>query len=424
MSTPQETVTQKPAPQGKSGTAEKYNHIKSVIAIMSGKGGVGKSSITGLLASGLNRAGYKVGILDADITGPSIPKLFGLHGPVQADDRGILPMESTTGIKVISMNLLLPEEAQAVIWRGPLISQAVHQLWGDVVWGDLDYLLIDLPPGTSDVSLTIMQSLPLNGIVMVTTPQSLSSLVVRKAVNMAQIVGVKIIGVIENMAHFISPDTGTRYDIFGTSHSEEVAASAQAPLLAQIPIDSAVADLCDQGLIEKVQFDALAGLFEKFFAAAGITEPPKLNPVNASQNKPGAKNEGKSKMIGMSDDELDLSVFSPVAQAIIIEKENMGHLPDPDLKGSYRGCCGDSMQIEIRHADDRIEDAKFSTDGCLATIAVGGMLTRLLKGKTLTEAGKIQPKEIIDALKGLPESHHHCAELAIRTLQHTLSNNG
>lgn len=423
MSTPHEAVEQKPTPQGKPGKAEKYNHIKTVIAIMSGKGGVGKSSITGLLASGLRRSGYQVGVLDADITGPSIPKLFGLHGPIKADDRGLLPMKSATGIKVISMNLLLPEEDQAVIWRGPLISQAIRQLWGDVVWGDLDYLLIDLPPGTSDVSLTIMQSLPVNGLVMVTTPQSLSSLVVRKAVNMAQIVGVRIIGVIENMAYFISPDTGTRYDIFGASHSQEVAASAQAPLLAQIPIDSAVADLCDHGLIEKVQFDALAGLLEQFFMVAGVTEPQKLNPVESPQSQTDEKYGDKTKTAEGNETEPDLSIFSPTAQAIIIEKENMGHLPDPDLKGTYRGCCGDSMQIEIRRAGDRIEDAKFSTDGCLATIAVGGMLTRLLKGKTLAEAGMIKPKEIIDALNGLPDSHHHCAELAIKALQHTLGIN-
>jgi Mrp family chromosome partitioning ATPase len=181
--------TQSPA----TGTASDYNHIERVVAVMSGKGGVGKSLVTSLLATGLAQDGYRIGILDADITGPSIPMLFGLHGPVEPGDVGIQPLESKGGVKIISMNLLLASEDQPVIWRGPLIGKAITQLWGDVMWGDLDYLLVDLPPGTADAALTTMRSLPVNGIVMVTTPQCLASMIVRKAVHMAQAIGVLLL---------------------------------------------------------------------------------------------------------------------------------------------------------------------------------------------------------------------------------------
>lgn len=241
------------------------NRINTVIAVMSGKGGVGKSSVTGLLASGLAHSGYRVGILDADITGPSIPMLFGLHGPVEAGDAGgMLPLSSRLGIKVMSMNLLLENEDQPVIWRGPLISKAIKQLWEGVEWGELDYLLVDLPPGTSDAALTIMQSLPLKGVIMVTTPQGLSAMIVNKAVHMAQTVGVPVIGVVENMAYYSCPDTGKKHFIFGQCHGESVAKTAQAPLLAQIPLDPTVAELCDAGKVENVAIDASLPLIEAF----------------------------------------------------------------------------------------------------------------------------------------------------------------
>jgi len=229
-----------------------HNHIERVIAVMSGKGGVGKSLVTALLATALHRAGHHVGILDADITGPSIPKLFGVHGPLKGSETGIEPAQSRSGIKLMSINLLLPDEGQAVIWRGPLISGAIRQFWGDVHWGKLDELLVDLPPGTSDAALTVMQSLPINGILMITTPQELASMVVRKAVKMAQAISVPILGVIENMVGFVAPDTGKHYDIFGPSHADEVADLAGAPILARLPIDPQVAALCDAGKIEEV----------------------------------------------------------------------------------------------------------------------------------------------------------------------------
>jgi Mrp family chromosome partitioning ATPase len=240
--------------------APEYNAIHYVIAVMSGKGGVGKSTVTALLASTLARAGYQVGVLDADVTGPSIPRLFGAHGPLNVGPQGIEPVQSRLGIRLMSANFILDEEGQAIIWRGPLVSSAIKQFWNDVHWGQLDYLLVDLPPGTSDAALTVMQSLPLDGIIMVTTPQSLAAMVVRKAVKMTQAVDVPILGIVENMAGFVAPDTGVHYEIFGPSHTEEIAEAADAPVIARLPIDSETAMLCDAGEVESVtqpEMDAL-----------------------------------------------------------------------------------------------------------------------------------------------------------------------
>jgi ATP-binding protein involved in chromosome partitioning len=255
----------------KEGTAVKYNQIQRVVAVMSGKGGVGKSLVTGLLATALAHDGYQVGVLDADITGPSIPMLFGLCGPIEPGPVGMRPLMSESGVKVISMNLLLENEDQPVIWRGPLIGRAITQLWGDVMWGDLDYLLVDLPPGTSDASLTTLQSLPVNGIVMVTTPQRLASMVVRKAVHMAQAVKTPIVGVVENMAYFDCPDTGKKHFIFGASHVSEVVLTAGAPLFAQLPIDPQVTALCDEGKVESVTLAEIPALLKAFTRAMPVT---------------------------------------------------------------------------------------------------------------------------------------------------------
>lgn len=227
-----------------------HNQVKQVIAVMSGKGGVGKSLVTGLLATSLTRAGHRVGILDADVTGPSIPKLFGVHGPLVGGENGFEPVQSRMGIKIVSINLALENEEQAVIWRGPMITSAIQQFWKDANWGALDELLVDLPPGTSDAALTVMQNLPLSGIVMVTTPQALATMVVNKAVRMANSLNVPVVGIIENMAGFWAEDTGQQYDIFGPSHSEEVAKLADASVLARLPIRTNLASLCDAGMIE------------------------------------------------------------------------------------------------------------------------------------------------------------------------------
>lgn len=227
------------------------SNIKKVIAVMSGKGGVGKSSVTSLFATILNENGYKVGILDGDITGPSIPKIFGINKKrANGNDEGIDPITTTTGIKVISLNLLIENEDDPVVWRGPIISNTVKQFFTDVNWGDLDYLLIDLPPGTGDVPLTIMQSLPLDGIVIVSTPQDLVKLIVKKSVKMANMMNLPILGIVENMSYFECPDCNKRINIFGKSKVVEAAKEMDIDVITKLPIDPEFVELCDEGKIE------------------------------------------------------------------------------------------------------------------------------------------------------------------------------
>ncbi|MBU0510245.1 MAG: Mrp/NBP35 family ATP-binding protein [Chloroflexi bacterium] len=246
-----------PQPAGPAGK------ISKVVAVMSGKGGVGKSSVAGLLASALRRRGLRVGVLDADITGPSIPMMFGTQQRPESVPEGILPVESSTGIKIMSINLLLPDSDQPVVWRGPLISKAIEQFWGDIVWGDLDYLVVDLPPGTSDAALTVMQSLPLDGIVLVTSPQDLAGMVVRKAANMAKKLGVPLVGLVENMSYVICPQCGTRIDVFGPSGAEANARKIGTPMLGRIPLDTQFSVLCDRGSIEDYHSEAFEEIVEK-----------------------------------------------------------------------------------------------------------------------------------------------------------------
>ncbi len=251
-------------PQKQEGAAERFNNIEKVIAVMSGKGGVGKSLVSGLLAVALRRQGHRVGILDADITGPSIPRMFfSTHRHPQSGPVGLLPVESKTGIKVMSINLLLPSEDEAVIWRGPLISGAIKQFWGDVLWGDLDYLVVDLPPGTSDASLTVMQSLPLSGVVLVTSPQGLADMVVAKAARMAQRLEVPLLGLIENMSYVVCPDTGKQLEVFGPSKSAAIVARFGVPLLGRLPIDPEVAQLCDIGRVEDLPAEEFVSIVER-----------------------------------------------------------------------------------------------------------------------------------------------------------------
>lgn len=241
-----------------------FNLVRRVVAVMSGKGGVGKSSVTAMLAVALTRKGQKVGILDADITGPSIPRMFGLPpGGLQGGEQGMLPAATRGGIRVVSTNLLLREEDTAVIWRGPMISGTIKKFWSDTLWGRLDTLLVDLPPGTSDAALTVFNTMPVNGVIMVTSPQGLASMVVRKAVHMLQQVKVPVLGVVENMSYYVCPDTGSRHEIFGPSHAQEIAEEAQSPLWAQLPINPQIATECDAGRVEgltlPIEMEQLAG---------------------------------------------------------------------------------------------------------------------------------------------------------------------
>lgn len=236
-------------------TAE-FNNIKHVIAVVSGKGGVGKSMVTSMLAVLMARKGYKVGILDADITGPSIPKSFGVTTRATQNAIGILPAETRTGIKVISVNMMLPDAESPVVWRGPVIAGAVKQFWQDVIWGDLDYLFVDCPPGTGDVPLTVFQIMPIDGAVVVTSPQDLVSLIVKKALNMADMMNIPVLGLVENMSYVRCPDCGKEFSVFGTG-GEKVAEETGTKLLGRMPIDVSLSQMVDNGEIERFEGDYL-----------------------------------------------------------------------------------------------------------------------------------------------------------------------
>lgn len=225
--------------------------VKKVIGVVSGKGGVGKSLVTAMLATLMRRKGYSTGILDADITGPSIPKMFGIKGRAEGSEFGILPMETADGTKVMSINLLLESEETPVVWRGPVIAGAVTQFWTDVVWGDVDYMFVDMPPGTGDVPLTVFQQLPIDGIVIVTSPQDLVSMIVKKAYKMATLMNVPVLGIVENMSYVCCPDCGAEFRIFGEGKTETVAEELDCLMLAEVPIDVRLADLADKGEFQK-----------------------------------------------------------------------------------------------------------------------------------------------------------------------------
>lgn len=233
--------------------------IRKVIGVVSGKGGVGKSLVTSLMAVLLNRRGYNTAILDADITGPSIPKAFGIHEKAMASQFGLLPTKTKTGVDIMSVNLLLDHETDPVVWRGPIIANTVKQFWTDVIWSDVGFMFVDMPPGTGDVPLTVFQSIPLDGILIVTSPQELVSMIVGKAVNMAKKMNIPILGLIENMSYVQCPDCGKHIHVFGESHLEDVAAAYGLDVLGRLPIDPAIASACDQGRIEEVEGDWLDG---------------------------------------------------------------------------------------------------------------------------------------------------------------------
>jgi Mrp family chromosome partitioning ATPase len=257
------------------GKPKDFNQIGNIIAVMSGKGGVGKSLVAGLVAVALQRQGYEVGILDADITGASIPKMFGIEARPAGSDSGILPVLSRSGIEIMSINLLLPNEDDAVIWRGPLIARAITQFWEEVLWGRLDYLIVDLPPGTADAPLTVMQTLPISGVVIVFTPQDLVEMIVKKAVKMAQKMGKRVLGVVENMSYLYLPELDKKIEVFGRSRGEEMAQAASAPLLGQIPIDPALAKLCDEGNIERYDSGVVESLGEALARSVPVEKKKK-----------------------------------------------------------------------------------------------------------------------------------------------------
>ncbi len=236
------------------------SRVKKVIGVVSGKGGVGKSMVSSLMATLMRRRGFNTAILDADITGPSIPKAFGVHGMLGATDDGIVPAASVTGIKLVSLNLLLENETDPVVWRGPVIAGTVKQFWTDVMWGDVDFMFVDMPPGTGDVPLTVFQSLPVDGIIIVTSPQELVGMIVEKAVNMAKMMNIPVLGIVENMSYFVCDQCGKKHYLFGQSHVREIAEHNQIPITAQMPMDPALAAACDTGMIETAECESLNDL--------------------------------------------------------------------------------------------------------------------------------------------------------------------
>lgn len=245
------------------------SHIKRVIGIVSGKGGVGKSMVTSMLAVTMRRRGYRAAILDADITGPSIPKAFGLKEKAKGSELGLFPVKTKTGIEVMSVNLLLEDDSDPVVWRGPIIAGTVKQFWTDVIWGDVDYMFIDMPPGTGDVPLTVFQSIAVDGIIVVTSPQELVSMIVSKAVKMAEMMNIPILGLVENMSYFTCPDNGRDYAVFGESHIDEIAGKHGLDVLAKLPIDPKISAAGDRGVIELFDgewFNSLGDKLEKMEA--------------------------------------------------------------------------------------------------------------------------------------------------------------
>ena len=240
-----------------SAKLNEYSDVKRTIGIASGKGGVGKTITTSLLAVAMNRLGYRCGILDADVTGPSIPKAFGLTDKAVIDETAIYPVKSKTGIEIISMNVLLGAETDPVVWRGPVMAGTVKQFYTDVVWSDIDFLFIDMPPGTGDVPLTVFQSIPMDGIIIVTTPQELVSMIVQKAIKMADLMNIPVLAIVENMSYFECPDCKNRYDIFGESKIEQIAKLHHVDVIAKIPILAAISSAVDGGTIEQLEGDWL-----------------------------------------------------------------------------------------------------------------------------------------------------------------------
>lgn len=255
------TCTSKP--QDLKKPANPHSHVKNVIAVVSGKGGVGKSMVTASLARMMREQGFSVGILDADVTGPSIPKMYGIHENAKGSDDGIFPCVAKDGTKIMSVNLLLPNESDPVIWRGPIIAGVVTQFWTDVMWGELDYLFVDMPPGTGDVPLTVFQSLPVNGAVIVTSPQDLVRMIVNKAYGMAKQMDIPVFGIVENYSYLVCPDCGKKISVFGESHIDEVAAEMGLPVLGKMPIDAGLAEAVEQERFYEVSNEYLSGAVNK-----------------------------------------------------------------------------------------------------------------------------------------------------------------
>lgn len=413
--------TQQPKQTYQSQPMSYHMKIEKVIGVMSSKGGVGKSFVAGVLANELSKAGFRVGILDADLTGPSIPMLFGLYGPVKTGQYSFVPLQTKSGVKIISANLLVEDGTQPFIWKNSVAGKVIDELYKEVEWGTLDYLVIDLPPATSESTVSVLESIPFTGVVIVTQPQELSTRIVLKAVRLAEKMKVSIIGLVENMSYFIDPKSNEKQYLFGPSHIESLFEDADFPILAKLPFSLDFSKLCDLGKIEEVHLPDDLDLYGAFstslekIEAEKIAQPdePPVPAVEAIQED----NEEQETWDATQQYAYAGEAFSETVIRLVQNRDNMGSLDHPDAQGHFIGSCGDRMQIDLQFVKDRILSARFLADGCGATIACGSMITKMACSKTLKEAEKITAEELISALDGLPDDHLHCAELAVMTLR-------
>ncbi len=395
------------------------NHIKHLIGVTSAKGGVGKSFSTALLAVELTQMGYRVGILDADFTAPGIPTFFGISEPLKIGERSFSPQSSSKGIRIVSLDLLVDSDSQLVIWKESLMGKVIEELWKEVEWGDLDYLLIDLPPATSEAAVAITQSLPFDGCVIVTTPQEISSRFTARAAAYLRKSNVDILGTVINMAWYTNPETGQAGKLFGNSKPDNGKNPIDVPVLTRIPFIPEAVALCDSGKIEDVvmgEDPSLVGQFLKALSDILENKPSMqvLEDVSSATPETVTPEDASHTQSPVSPAH---NPFSGTVMHLIRARENMGEMEDPDAQGFFLGKCGDRMQIDLRIIKNRIIEAMFVPEGCGATLACGSMLTKMACAKTLQEAEKITPGELIEALDGLPEDHLHCAELAVMTLR-------
>jgi NifU-like protein involved in Fe-S cluster formation len=353
--------------------------------------------------------------------------MFGLHGPVETGQYSFIPQKSGLGIKIISTNLLFNNVDEPVIWKESLVADVIKQLWKEVEWGTLDYLLVDMPPATTEAAVAILKSIPFLGVIMVTMPQELSTKIVNKGVRIAQNIDIPILGIIENMAYFLNPDTGEKLTLFGRGGGESVANAANAPLWLQIPLIPSAADLCDSGEVEEFALDESSTLGDLLLTSVSIHEQrisaQKLESPNDVRKSSSMDVKESSEENKGGDNPSSTQVrqvrqpYSDIVMHLIRNKENMGTLDQPDAQGFFLGSCGDRMQIDLRIIDGRIIESKFMADGCGVTQACGSMITKMACSKTVDQAGKITPEELLTVLGGLPEDHEHCAELAVMTLR-------
>lgn len=393
------------------------NKIGKTIAIAGGKGGSGKTFITSLLAGLLNSKGCRVGILDADFTASSVPAFFGVSGPVSRGDYSFIPPQSAGGVKIISADFFLSGADQKIVWKESLISNVVKELWHEMEWGELDYLLVDLPPANSEAAVAILQTLPVFGVLLVGTPHKASASINAGTLKLVQRLKLPLLGLVENGS---TPDSGGWF--------AELAAEAQLPLLARVPFDEQVARACDAGEIESIPLGGFESLLTAFLNEVSKAEEMMTIAAPASEVALGDMDDNAQADTAFKAENDDFShnegcatqPFSDTVMYLIQSRQNVGTLDQPDAQGLFTGSCGDRMQIDLRIMSDRILDARFLADGCGATYACGTMITKMAATKRLTEAQKISPEELIDAVGGLPDDHLHCAELAVMTLREAI----